>query len=364
MKNQLPALTALRGVAALFILIHHIVVYFIPEIGNYFVEITPFFTKSYLWVDFFFILSGFIIAHVYRQEFCNWHWAKSYKPFIVSRFARIYPLHFLMLICFLFVELLQLYIHTGESFIGKQSVSSLAANITLLQAFLKDSTWNEPAWAISAEWLSYLLIPPIIFYLEQTGRRVDIIILILIMAILFLMNLKMGTLNFVSWKSIVRCGSEMIIGILSYKHKFKIKQNPYLNYSSVSSILMVLVLVTLWWPVSHFITICIFPLLIIVLSNLSKHYIFTNPFLLFIGKISYSIYMIHWFFMSFLGNVLNYFSGNLRHLNFSLPHLVYIAIVCIFFIILLATITFNYIEQPLRYFIKKLIFNNSHLPEK
>ena len=53
-----------------------------------------FFEKCYMMVDLFFIMSGFIILHVYKDDFANrisWHAVRKY---IVARFARIYPLHF------------------------------------------------------------------------------------------------------------------------------------------------------------------------------------------------------------------------------------------------------------------------------
>jgi peptidoglycan/LPS O-acetylase OafA/YrhL len=60
MSRQLTALTSLRGIAALLILMHHIGNTLFPEIGKYVGQFTPFLQKNYLWVDFFFMLSGYI----------------------------------------------------------------------------------------------------------------------------------------------------------------------------------------------------------------------------------------------------------------------------------------------------------------
>ena len=52
-----------------------------------------FVAKGYLWVEFFFALSGFILVHVYaaRREF-------RYFDFLKARLARLYPLHLFTLL--------------------------------------------------------------------------------------------------------------------------------------------------------------------------------------------------------------------------------------------------------------------------
>lgn len=90
-------LTALRGLAALYIIsLHHFGALGIP---------IPIY-KGHLAVDFFFLLSGFILMHVYGATLLQtptWH---SYKHFFLLRLARIYPAHILsmaMLYCACFL---------------------------------------------------------------------------------------------------------------------------------------------------------------------------------------------------------------------------------------------------------------------
>lgn len=68
-SDQLPSLTPLRGVAALWVVLYHYcgTAQFLPNL-----DITPhsyLISKGYLAVDMFFILSGFVMAHVYRRTF-------------------------------------------------------------------------------------------------------------------------------------------------------------------------------------------------------------------------------------------------------------------------------------------------------
>jgi peptidoglycan/LPS O-acetylase OafA/YrhL len=99
-SDQLPSLTPLRGVAALWVVLYHYcgTAQFLPNL-----DITPhsyLISKGYLAVDMFFILSGFVMAHVYRRTFSE-SVSKHYRGFLVARIARLYPLHVFILALFI-----------------------------------------------------------------------------------------------------------------------------------------------------------------------------------------------------------------------------------------------------------------------
>ncbi|HEY4136215.1 MAG TPA: acyltransferase [Alphaproteobacteria bacterium] len=166
--QDIPSLTSLRGLAALFVLLYHFCSpAMLPNLGVN--ELTGFFGKGYLWVDVFFVLSGFIITHVYRGRLMQARSWRPYKDFFVARFARIYPLHAFLLLAFLAIECAK---WAGQSslavatpaFAGPRSAESFFSNLFLLHAFgLQDMlTWNGPSWSISAEWWAYMLFPLLI----------------------------------------------------------------------------------------------------------------------------------------------------------------------------------------------------------
>lgn len=98
-------------------------------------------------VDFFFILSGFVILHVYDGEF-------SRQRFLVKRFARIYPLHAVMTLLFVAFAVL-----------GSNPIEGFWQSVLLLHAF--DTTdglvLNGPSWTLSAEMFAYVLFALIPF---------------------------------------------------------------------------------------------------------------------------------------------------------------------------------------------------------
>lgn len=114
--------------------------------------------KGGMGVDLFFILSGFILAHVYGPQVENktFHW----RSFLWARLARVYPLH---IACFLvMVGLWFVAKATGaEIDVRAFDVSQIPAHLLLVQAWgtVQSDGWNFPAWSISAEWFAYLTFP-------------------------------------------------------------------------------------------------------------------------------------------------------------------------------------------------------------
>ena len=107
MNKQIGALTSLRGIAAIVVVILHFAYSTLPEAGVILSRSTRFFRDGYLFVDLFFILSGFIMTHVYLESFLMGVNKTSYWTFIRARFARIYPLHLFTLGVLVGLELLK-----------------------------------------------------------------------------------------------------------------------------------------------------------------------------------------------------------------------------------------------------------------
>src|SRR3984893_5338497 len=129
-RTAISALTSLRGLAALTVLIFHV----IPDF------------RGYLAVDLFFLLSGFVLTHVYHEIRLT---RQSYFNFLKARLARVYPVHLMMLV------LLLAMLDTRPDF----SSDGLLSSLLLLQSPWHSMCWNYASWSISAEWHSYLLFP-------------------------------------------------------------------------------------------------------------------------------------------------------------------------------------------------------------
>src|SRR5580698_4590454 len=147
--GQLPSLTALRGLAALWVVVYHFSVQCLPNL-----DATPYthlIHKGYLAVDLFFMLSGFVMTHVYHRAFSE-SVTRHYRSFLFARVARIYPLHLLILVLFVATAIAaQLTAGARIDSLrnvplqGSESVSAFVANVLMLQGLdAGQLSWNYP----------------------------------------------------------------------------------------------------------------------------------------------------------------------------------------------------------------------------
>ncbi|WP_287106205.1 acyltransferase [Brevundimonas sp.] len=149
---DLRPLTALRFAAALWVAVYT----FWPNLAG--APQTAVVAKGYLGVELFFVLSGFILSHVYLQAAGEKRF--SYRGFLWARIARVYPLHLATLIGV--GGLAAAALIAGMSVDANVlSWSSLPANLLMLHAWglAPVAGWNHPSWSISAEWFAYLCFP-------------------------------------------------------------------------------------------------------------------------------------------------------------------------------------------------------------
>lgn len=151
---MIKPLTSLRFLFALMVFLHHLSFLKLHGEGyNAFYKL--FCAEGYIGVNFFFMLSGFILAYVYQDKIID----KSVSPskFWIYRFARIYPLHLLTLIIALPI--------TYKLFLSGLGtwVLQFASNLFLLHSLIPHSdyyfSFNSVSWSISAEMVFYLLFP-------------------------------------------------------------------------------------------------------------------------------------------------------------------------------------------------------------
>lgn len=145
-------LTALRFMAALWVALYT----FWPNLDVGFVPNLT--AKGYLGVELFFVLSGFILSHVYLNAFAGERF--SYRGFLWARIARVYPLHLFTLAGVMALGLAAVAV--GLSIDSSVlSWKTLPAHLLMVHAwgFAGEAGWNHPSWSISAEWFAYLAFP-------------------------------------------------------------------------------------------------------------------------------------------------------------------------------------------------------------
>lgn len=182
MKTELRALTSVRGIAAWLVVLFHIRLSIadLPAPAAWLLD------RGYLAVDFFFLLSGFVIWMSWSERIRG-DGPGAIPEFLKRRLARIWPLHLFML--GFGVALVLLLRATGRETPGFP-FAELPLHVLLLQnwGFTPALSWNIPAWSISCEFGAYLLFPWLTLAIDW--RRVPTLaILAAIGALLLLLHM-------------------------------------------------------------------------------------------------------------------------------------------------------------------------------
>ncbi|MBN3907814.1 MAG: acyltransferase [Nostoc sp. NMS1] len=374
MYNQINSLTSLRGIAALVVVVHHFSYYTLPKTGSTLSAYSDFFRNGYLCVDFFFILSGFIMTHVYIGDFSLKVNSSNYRSYLFSRFARIYPLHIFVLSLFIGLEIAKIFLLNNSAFTGKFNLTALFANIFLLQAFdltcpplfWCDTYWNEPAWSISVEFVIYCIFPFILFLLLRNNEKNDLKIYVsALFSILLLIAFTRGNLDsIIGIPSIARCGLECILGIITYKVYRRDNYRKYFNINllAIIAITWIILIMNYYWnywrSLHDWLILPAFSLLILAVSinNSGAMSKFLNSrLMLYFGTISYSIYMVHWFVQELLKTLWIYKFHHAFGKRFTEYEALTSLGVFLMIIILAASLTYRFVEVPMRNYLKSTI---------
>ncbi|HEY6528545.1 MAG TPA: acyltransferase [Cellvibrionaceae bacterium] len=300
--RELIALTSLRGVAAVLVVLHHYCMVFTDDILRWLPS--RILVNAYLCVDLFFILSGFVLAHVYHR-FSQGVGAADYRAFITARIARIYPLHLVTLAIVLLLELIALLLwhttpsvqaHWAAPFTGEQTLASFATNLMMLQTFHWGAFWNVPAWSLSAEFTTYLWLPWLVraFVTASPFRCVGagLVALGCLIAIEFYFG-DLG-ISFAGWPQIVRAGAGATLGVVAWS----CYQQNYLARITGAALVPIFIttLFILALPLPATAVMPVFFCLVLAgaRNQASPSWLFHNSFSVFFGRISFALYLTHW----------------------------------------------------------------------
>jgi len=265
--------------------------------------------KGYLAADFFFILSGFVLSHVYMEGLSQ----GTVHPydFYIKRLARIYPVHlFTFLISVLLTVAFLLLVRYMDPAIDPTMpaffsdicpIGPCLANLLLIHAWGWQRTivyyFNGPSWSISAEWFAYLLFPMLVTCLRRAkGVPLLIFSIALFLAASLLTDhlwnqpLTEATTNFGLWRIMPEFLGGMAVYRIGREYRLEYCGHRVLAAFAIATILLM-----------HFgapdqLIILFFGVLIFVAAEQSRRGLggwLTSPVSVYLGQISYSLYMLH-----------------------------------------------------------------------
>lgn len=366
--RYLTNLTPLRGIAALLVAVFH----FEMAIARFVQpQHTLFFEKCYLMVDLFFIMSGFIMLHVYGSSFSFNISKTSFRQFIVARFARIYPLHFFAML--LLVLMVAIITHGNLPEAGIENKAAIATGLLLLHSFNIHHiyTWNIPSWSISAEWWAYMLFPAItLFIMKKKAVAVITLLVFIALAYFSIMYVLPRTnplypsvpvphnLNTTYDYGFLRGLAGFIAGMLLYLLYQQQRWHNMFAKDATALLAILLVVLCLHFGVPDVVTVVMFAMLILsfACNNKMIHRVCNNKLMQYLGLISYSVYLMQIFLQEPFSRGLRLpgvtgFGRGKQNIAFGSGFgycLVYILL-----LIAISSITYYCIEVPCRRYINK-----------
>lgn len=324
----------------------------------------PFLAKSYLMVDCFFILSGFVLSYVYGRSLtfnAQVRFRDSSTKFLIARVARIYPLHIFTLGVMLLIRASSYAVlpQTDPFFRGKNDLSGLIMNIFLVQSWgFNDSlSWNQPSWSISTEAFAYLLFP-LLCVAKQLVPKFFLAMLLFTPPIFYATLLHLGdNLDLTFHLGLMRCVAGFMLGLAAYEIWVNAKARAMQLLQISQSLVFVGIILSMHFNLNDILLVFLFFMLILSTANdegLVARAL-SQPLLVHLGMISYSIYMLHYVVLHFAQQyrwfLFDYWVSNgfVEAQTLSL-----LIVVLLFFgILLVSEASYRIIEIPARQYLQK-----------
>ena len=256
--------------------------------------------KGGLAVDFFFVLSGFVLAHMIILQ------SPEFGRFALSRFARLWPLHFATLLPFI-----ALYLNAGSDPAGHLGISFPALvgwNLALFQAMgpVPELLFNNPSWSISVEfWLNLLILYWVVRYRLRLLSAALVLVCFAALAVFSprFDHAHVQPLGFTNY-AVLRCTAGILLGALLYDaYRFGQPVLAKLQNGVVWGAIQAALLLALVWSMSfrpgsalgNAVDYAGLAALIFLLTGFETPFsrLFAHPLLSFFGKLSFAIYMLH-----------------------------------------------------------------------
>ncbi len=351
-------LESLRGIAACLVVIYHAP--FLVGDGLHFVK------NSFLFVDFFFIISGFVISFAYSQKITA---GLSFANFTFLRLSRIYPLHIFMLILFVAYKglkvLLYSYGYGNEQTFEKDNIFSFITNVLLIHSMGVHNyeTWNFPSWSISVEFFTYLSF---FLLLRSFDKHKGLIFPTIIFFLGYFVILPQihNSLNITFDYGFIRCLSGFYLGVFLYRVLPLLINtiNDNINLAEITAFGLIIIAVSYahnsW--INQLLAIASFFIGLAVFASNKNGYL--GHFLHFriirnIGLWSYSIYMTHMLVIYIYNGILDHILRLELNSIVGMQAIVANTIIVIS-VILASRYTYTYVEDKFRRIAKDKLHRN------
>lgn len=292
--QRLHELDGLRGLLALYVAVYHLAGP-LTQPGMSLSSLRPVLDSAWFAVDMFFVMSGFVMAHVYGPAFKERVSSGGLWRFFIARVARLYPVHLFALVITAIGVLPFVYNKPEFTGVGGRFswTAALASLLMLHGPWIDHRSWNYPAWSISAEWHAYLIFPllaPLLVRLNAIGLRWLVVLGVTIPFFLYLSGVGDGSHPTNGPLVLVRVLPLFIGGAATHS----LCAAPSVQSNALASLAVVGAPMLLLGPGTSAFAVLLTPLLLLAtVKHTVMRRCLSHPALVWLGSISYSLYMTH-----------------------------------------------------------------------
>ncbi|OBG71110.1 MULTISPECIES: acyltransferase [unclassified Mycobacterium] len=313
-KGEIKSLTGLRIIAALWVVLFH----FRPMLGDVSPDfrdaLAPVLNCGAQGVDLFFILSGFVLTWNYLDRMGKSWSTRATLHFLWLRLARVWPVYLVTLHLAALWVLFTLHVgHVPSPDASQLTAMSYVRQIVLVQLwfepFFDGTSWDGPAWSISAEWLAYLLfglIVLIVFRMRLATRARTLMWLAFAASLPPVLLLLTSGVFYTPWSWLPRIVTQFVAGALACAAVRRLRLSDRARLAAgFASVLLVAAMVSVLYffdahPISGVIDsggvvdVLFVPLVLtLAIGTGSLPRLLSTRVMVYGGQISFCLYMVH-----------------------------------------------------------------------
>ena len=369
--GEIKALTGLRIVAALWVVLFHfrpLLWEASPRLKD---DLAPLLNAGAQGVDLFFILSGFVLTWNYIDRMGQAFSLRATLHFLWLRLSRVFPIYLVTMHIAALWIIFTLHVGTTPSpDVEKFTAISYLRQLFMVQLwyapFFDDTSWDGPAWSISAEWLAYLLFAPLILLIFRIARvsRARTLLMLAVAAALppTLLLLANGVL-YTPWSWVPRILTQFAAGALACAavRRLQVSERGTRVAGYASLLILGVIVGGLYYYDAHpiagmvdsggVLAVLFMPLVVTLAIGAGSlpALLSTRP-LIYGGQISFSLYMIH----EPVHTIWNWIAQEHR-LALPMWGMKIVVVGLIAAALALSAVLFRFVEEPARRWMRRMI---------
>ncbi|MEO6218452.1 MAG: acyltransferase [Sphingomonas sp.] len=304
-QNFYRNLESIRGVAALMICFYHIG-------WSTHLHQLPFYSNLWIFVDLFFVLSGFVISLAYIDRLQNFADCQS---FMKRRLFRIYPLHFVTTMTALALMGARYLVMPADTIstyhIDLSWIPLILSILTLTHTFgwTNNIILNIPSWSISTEFFAYIVFAATCLIVRDLRYRVALLVAAAAIGLIVLLSASYSLEGPINLR-VFRCLYGFGLGVLAFQivNYFPAAIPPFISLA-FQLILWITILSAISLLPGNSKLLYILPILFAILTGIMAKddrsgflWLWNGGVPTFLGAISYSVYLNHGVLMTVFGS--------------------------------------------------------------